>query len=237
MVIIYAIMTVYQIFAIILKAGFEQIGLQTLSMYQWLVMSIDLLILLILIYAKGGAQYYAILQSDVPLQGPDRELSVLPGEVSYGEGSNDRSESTPEADFKRLTGFERLVAVSILLLVQLVQWTIILVACYIGNVFLTGLIISTSFVAHGFTVHKRWHSKSIVICTLVASALFFIAAQLTISFQYSQFFPIVVGLGLVYLLYAIAVLLDKRQLKKIMDKKEQLREIEKIIDKTWDIIT
>jgi len=212
----------YQIITLVTKIGFSKIGYNTLNTYQWLVCSIDLIILLLLIYSKGGVVNYGRRKW---------KLVVFPRRVDNARYSHEGSGLCAETqEYLSLKGFERMFAMSLLLAIQVVQWTITLFACYLGNVFMEGLVITTSFIAHGFVIKKRWHSKNLVFCTLSSAAMFYVAARATIAFQYSQFFSIVVGLMLVYSLYRLVLLLDNREITKNTDKLDRLKILERRIE-------
>lgn len=233
-VLVILIVAGYEALAIMLKVGLEKLGYNSLSMYEWLVMSIDLLIVSILVYAKGGVEYYARLAVRQQRRRPAWELVLFPGSVCNASHSD---EGSNEATFySSLSNFERLVAMSSLLLVQLVQWALILFICKLGNVFIEGLVITASFVAHGFIIQRRWHAKKLVVCTLSSASLFYISAKLSVAFYYSQLFPILVGLALVYTLYRFSIYLDNLAINKSQKELERLKKIEHSMQIAWEQI-
>jgi hypothetical protein len=217
--IIGSVMFLYQIYAIVTKIGYERLGFNTMTTYEWLVCSIDLMLLIFVLYAKGGVKHVA------------RKLLFLPDGGRYVQSYHEnRALSAETEEYLKLKGFERLFAMSLLLVIQMAQWAIILFVCHLGNVFVEGIVITTSFIAHGFVIKQRWHSNNLVICTLASTALFYIAARLTLSFTYSQFFPIIVGLAMIYTLYRLSTTLNEREVTLNQATIQRLRGLEMKID-------
>ena len=208
---------IYQIIAMSFKIGYDRIGYNTMNSYEWLICSIDLFILILLIYAMGGEK-----------DGLSRKCLVFPENVESAKLDNEDDLSLFE--FSKLQGFKKIKAMSLLLFFQALQWSIILLVCSLGNVFIEGLVITTSFIVHGFIIKRRWHSNNIAFCTLCGAMIFYVAAKLTISFAYSQFFSIMVGLVIVYLLYRISIFIDEQEIKRSEETYQRLVKIKEQID-------
>jgi ABC-type iron transport system FetAB permease component len=109
---------------------------------------------------------------------------------------------------------------AVIAVVQVLQWGFILFICSLDNYFLDVLVMTVSFICHGMIISKRKHLKPILLCTAVATEMFYLGAKITVSFRYSQFFPVLIGLLLVYAVYRIG----HRYEKKIEDvRKEAIR--------------
>lgn len=80
-----------------------------------------------------------------------------------------------------------------------------------------------SFILHGFILRDRLHSKSIVVCTIVSSTMFLIAAKLTPSFYLFQLLPIIIGLLLTYSLFKINEIKKKKTFQKWYDTIMELK--------------
>ena len=194
----------YELAASFVKLGYFHFNiLNTTNFYQQLMFSIDLLIYMFLFYCIGGEKYVRlVVRRECALV-----LRVFPESVE--DAALDQEDKAEIAEFDKLVGFKRLKAIMILLGFQVAQWVLILFICTLGQVLLEGIAITTSFIVYGFIVKKRWHSKSLVICTLSSAALFYVSAKSIPVYGYTQLFPIVVGLLLIYALYRAAIITDK----------------------------
>lgn len=203
-----SIIGAYQVLALITKTGAFILGYNPLTQYQWLVCSIDLVIVIILIFTTGGEKHVLgqILGRNT------WKCNIFPEEVNVVK--NDDEDRATQLEFDALTGFRRIRAVSLFIGFQIIQWTIILFMCALGNVLIEGTVITVSFVVHGSIIKRRWHSKSIVICTLVSALMFYVAARAIPAFGYTQLFPVIVGIILLYTMYRIAVYVDKNETTK-----------------------
>lgn len=196
-----------------------------ISVYQALRFSINNILLHLLFYSIGGEKYYG------------RRLEQL---VCPGRGRNERlRDGSREADSEDsrdvpVDKFEKWVMRSVIGVVQVIQWMIILWVCSLDNLFLDALVITTSFICHGKIISQRKHLKPIVLCTLFATSMFYFAARFTISFRYSQFFPIVVGLALTYALYQISYQLSEHDREKQKAELYRIKKLEEQINIAWD---
>lgn len=222
---------VFEFVELIVKAGQFTFGYNVLNQYQWLIYSIDLIIFITFLFAIGGEKHYELLGLAVRRSRWERIL--CPEQI---EDALDDAETSAELKiWQAMKGFARIRAMSLLLGFQLMQWTIILFVCFISNVFIEGLVITASFICHGFIIKRRWHSNSLIVCTLVSAAIFYVASHISISFQYSQLFPVVIGLVLIYSLYRVALLTDAKNNIINVDQKEinKIDKLEQNIDIAW----
>jgi len=221
--IITGIICAYQFFSLILKVGYCSFEYNSLTMYQELMVSIDLIIFLTVIYAVGGEKYVRM---------DSCKLVLFPAEIQ--DPADDHETSVIMEQFQKLQGFKRLKGMSLLLGFQIIQWGLILLVCTADSLLLEGAVITTSFIAFGFIIQKRWHSKSILICTLSSVAMFYIAAKVTISFHYSQFFSVIIGLLLIYALYRIAICTEQKD--ESIQYAKRVKELEKEVANLWHAI-
>jgi len=225
----------YQVYSILIKTGHRMLGYATLTTYEWLITSIDLLLLILLIYTRGGVLHHAQLAfRGKQLMGRgrlERKLVVFPADISRSQGCNDRGGIAEETRaLGRLKGFERLFAMSLLAGIQIFQFSVALLACRIGNVFIEGAVIATSYVAMGFVIQRRWHSTGLLKCTLLAAIMFYVSAKVTIAFQYSQFFPIIVGALLCYGMYRVGLIVEDKDAAKLRDRYGRAKGLEQKIE-------
>ena len=231
-----ALLLGYQLLMLPIKAGRESIGYHAIDTYQWLMMSIDLTILALLIYAIGGLHYYVelVLQLGDKRRGLAR---LFPESVNDAKLDNEDLQAVER--WQALVGFRKLQAVATLLAFQLLQWLAVVGCCLLGNVGIEGALISLSFLCHGMVVHRRWHSNSVMACTVASAILFYIAARSCILFAYSQFFCIVVGMLLVYAMYRLAILVDNAEIKKTQSKLSRIETLKEKVEtarKTIDMV-
>jgi len=189
--------------------------------YTILRLSIDAILLMALFYSLGGV---------------NRELEqmVFPGRTRDRQSRNESNKTDTQAtDDVPLDGFEKWVMRSVIGVIQITQWTFILWICSLDNLFLDGLVMTTSFICHGMIINMRQHLKPIIICTLAATAMFYFAARFTMSFQYSQFFPIFIGLILVYTIYRISYQFEKAAKKKSKEDLKRIELLEKEMEEAW----
>ena len=211
----------YQLLAIIFKTGNFTLDSE-LPQYMRLMFSIDMIVLLILVWSKGGVNNGRV------------ERLVFPGRTGNERNRNVRSEGDEKSEQDVPVGkFEQWVMRSTILAVQIIQWVFILWVCSLDNLYLDALVMTTSFICHGMIISKRKHLKPIILCTLAATAMFYFAARFAISFQYSQFFPIVIGLLLVYTMYRIDYQFEKASQKKRENDIQRIKELELQLEDAW----
>ncbi len=209
---VYLFSAIMQILMLVIKTGMVNVGYNMISFYQNIIFCIDHALFLIILYCMGGEKYHAL------------ELAVYTEEVSCIDQDNESIEVNER--WSKLDGLRRIKAISLLFAFQIGQWLLILLVCCLGNVLLEGIIITIAFVAYGMIIKKRWHSSSILVCTISSSFMFFVAAKLVPSFGYSQLFPILIGFVMVYALYKVGMYTEKRE--KTENKLKELHEKMKI---------
>lgn len=212
----------------------------SIKMYDVLRLSISSIILMLLFYSIGGVNY--VLGSFI--HNDERkhwrrckkrlEFLVFPGRLrdNYQSGKNG---PPSEVDGIPISKFEVMMIWSLIAIVQILQWIFILWVCNLNNYFIDALVITTSFICHGMIIQKRAHN-SVILCTLAATIMFYISARFTISFQYSHFFPIVIGLILVYAVYRISYQFEMAVKSKSKQDLERIQKLENKIEEAWDKI-
>lgn len=159
----------YQLLSTTIKMGSPLFTHET-TFYVGAMFSIDMLIFTILIWAMGGVKYGRTIQ-----------LLVCPGRIRDGEFRDDSGAFCPQNDeFLRLTRFEKWIMKSVVMGIQVVQWIFILWVCSIDNLFIEGLVMTTSFICYGMIISRRNHFKPVWLCTLVSTAMFYFIARFTI---------------------------------------------------------
>lgn len=198
-----------------------------ISAYQVFRLSINGILLMLLLYCIGGIYHerYSTLRL---------ELVVFPGGIRDDDDCNEsRSVQPQSAESVPVDKFERWLVRSVIGVVQIMQWMFILWVCNLDNLFLDALVMTTSFICHGMIISKRKHLKPVILCTLAATAMFYFCARFTISFQYSQFFPIIIGLILTYTLYRVDHQFEIAAKEKHKKDLARIAELEKQIDAAW----
>jgi len=213
----------YQAVAVFLKTGKLDFNYQ-MPVYTALMFSIDMILLTLLIWMIGGAQNVSKL-----------EFLVFPGRIRDERISSESSKASPQViDGVQVSKFEQWLMGAVLIVVQVLQWMFILWICSFDNPFLDVLVMTTSFICHSMIIAKRKHLKPIILCTLAATAMFYVAARFTISFQYSQFFSIVIGLVLVYMVYRIGYYFEMKAKTKARAEIKRIEALEVQIAKAWE---
>lgn len=200
-----------------------------ISMYQVLRLSISEILLTLLLYAIGGVLYHGHRRSN------RLELLVFPGRVRDDKNRNESRQPDQKSTEDVPVGtFEVWVMRAAIAVVQVLQWMFILWVCNLDNLFLDALVMTASFICYGMIISKRQHFKPVILCTLAATAMFYFAARFTISFQYSHFFPIFIGLLLAYTVYRISYEIEKANKQKLTKELERIYELETKIDQVWE---
>jgi len=224
---------IYQLSVLFYKLG----HITTLTTYEWVISSIDLIIFMVLLYLIGG-------EKDVPRISDKSVCSpVFPnyGRFNFLFPQNfnvvrcDNEDSLALEQFAALTGRKRLKAMLLLLGFNLFQWVIVLIVCNFDNVFIEGLIVTTSYICFGFIIRRRWHSKNLLVCTSIATVLFYGCAKFS-AFKYTQFTPILLGLLITYMMYRISLIVDKKTEKAILEEEEKIIAKQNIINEQWQNI-
>lgn len=215
----------YQIVAVIFKTGELTLN-YAIPQFTRLMFSIDMILILLLLFLVGGVK-----------DGWWLERLVFTGRRRDERSCNDCNQDDEEDPSNvPVDKFERWVMRSVIGAVQVLQWLIILWVCSLDNLFLDALIITTSFICHGKIISTRKHLKPIILCTLAATAMFYFSARFTISFRYSQFFPIIIGLALVYTLYRVSCQFDEAAKKNTIKQIERLELLEYQMEEAWECL-
>ncbi len=229
-IIITSVTLAYQVITILYKTS--ELALLEYSIYNGLMLSIDMIILLTLVWAKGGARHAGMV-ADGRKDAGRFQLLVFPGRIGRaGSKSSEKDRKLAED----LDQFEKWIMRSVILVVQVLQWVFILWLCHLDNLLLEGLVITTSFICYGMIIQRRRHFKPILLCTLIAGLLFYLASKFTLNVRYSQFFPILVGLTIVYSLYRIDYELDERKKRKYQRDIKRIEALNEEMIEVWDRI-
>jgi len=171
--------------------------------YQVIILSTDITILLIILYGKEYI-HYVESSNFLVKQGPDIMENYVPVNPSVEPKHHAYSKDFEE--MQSLVGWERTIASVVWIGWQILAWIgILVVAHFVGNVLFEALLISTAYAAYGYTIRYRIH---FVHCTVVSGIIFFVAARAVPSVYYSQLIPILLALILVYGAFRSAVHMD-----------------------------
>lgn len=193
------------------------VGYNGVGVYMSLVLSIDLIILYLIVFALRGEKYYAKLVTT----GSDK-LVLYSQDIE--DPNHDEEDLRELEDFAKLVGWKKFISIMVLFGLQSLQWLVILVICAIGNVFWEGLLITASFVIHGIVIKRRWHSNSVLGCTLVGALMFLVAARFSPPSYVTQFVPILLGLLLLYMLYRVSLYTGEYQkIQKYVDELQSFK--------------
>jgi hypothetical protein len=192
---VYLVLGSYQYLSLVAKTGSFVLSYNYIGFYEELIFSVDLIIFTAIFYCLGGERHYA------------DQLAIYTKEIEVS--TDDHEDVVAEAQFRALTGFRRAKALFLLVGLQLFQWALILAICFLGSVFVKGLVASAAFVIYGAIIKKRWHSNSILVCTVTSTLMFYISAKAIPSFATSQLLPILAGLFLIFALFEVAMHAEK----------------------------
>lgn len=207
--VIFIMINLYQIPTAFIKLNFLPLNQNDLSMFQQWAYTIDYIVFLTILFLFGGVyNSYSRQSLVVPVQ-------FWMGSKSRKTYDNCNESSEIAKEFSSLSKWERIFTMILFFGIQILQTIVILVICnFVSNITLKLLIIMASFLIHGQFLKERWHSNSIVACTLISSSMFFVSASLSPSFFTFQLIPIVIGMLLVYSLYKIKIMQDKKTFAK-----------------------
>lgn len=199
-IVISIIVILYQIPTSFIKLNCLPLNQNNFSAFQKWVYTIDFVVFMIILFLFGGGITYG------------KHIFHAKSKETY-DNCNESSEIAKE--FSSLSKWERIFTMILFFGIQILQTIVILVICnFVTSITLKLLIIMASFLIHGQFLKERWHSNSIVACTLISSSMFFVSASLSPSFFTFQLIPIVIGMLLVYSLYKIKVMQDKKTFAK-----------------------
>lgn len=180
---------IYQLTVTQLKLGTTIPGAMQSSANQMLMYSIDVLLLYLVFYCIGGERHYV-------------EHSVR--SEDFQSADHDPEDRAAIEAFQKLRGFAKLKASALLLVYHVAQCILIYAICRVGDRGVECLVLVPSFIFFGWIIKRRWHSKSLLVCTGVTVGMFYVAARALPAFKYSQFLPVIAGLLLAYSLYQVA---------------------------------
>lgn len=194
------IVILYQIPTLFVKLNFLPLNQNNVPTFQQWAYTVDFVVFMIILFLFGGG----IVHGKYLFSTKSKETNGC---------CNENSEIFKE--FNSLGKCERAFTMVLFFGIQILQLIIILLICnLIGSITMKLLVIMASFLLHGLFLKERWHSNSIIVCTLLSSSMFFVAASLTPSFFTFQLIPIIMGLLLVYSLYKIKIMQDKKTFTK-----------------------
>lgn len=193
----------YQYISFIVKSGLSvtDYGI-TLDSISKIFYQIDQYILMALLYLKVGVDF-AIL----PL-----ELVVRAKDIEHATQDDEDLDAIKE--FQALSKRKRIKTSVLLLAFQVFQLFCVLLVCMIGDRLLEGILILAGFFASGFVIKKRWHSNSLIVCTLSSVLMFYLSSRAILPANISMFMPIVIGLVISYSLYRVAVYTEEHNALK-----------------------
>lgn len=188
-IIISVISCIYQWLTMPIKFGLVPIFQHVnTSLIAKVIYQVDFLLMLFFITIKGGGWNNAVL-----------ELLVCPENIQYAEIDDEDKEQIDLIKSKPMR--EQLIIGVKLIAFQIFQLFLILGVCLIGNIWIESVVILISYGVFGFIIKRRWHHKSVVVCTLASVGMFYLAARSIPPLYISQLLPILAGLGIMLALY------------------------------------
>lgn len=185
------------------KLGYISFTSIALTEKQRINFQFDYLFLLTVILLIGGVLYEK--ETERARLGK-LELYVVPS--SDKSASQDGRDCSGESsvyfqEYQRLTGFSKVIAGTVKIGYQCIQWALTLLVCALGSVFIRGFMLTFAFACYSFIFVKRWHPRTLISCTLLTSAIFFLVSSLLPSLTISWFLPIIAALLLMCILHNI----------------------------------
>lgn len=186
----------YLYLSIAAKTGQFKLSFADVSFYQSLVFYPDLLMFTGVLFCIGGEKHHH-----------DTLETVFPESISA-----DRLDYEDEIALKKfgdLPGFARFLGNIFVISYNILSWVFILACCYLGGALIEGFVISSAIIVFGAIIRHRWHSKSLTVCLVVSAIICFALARAVPAIMYSWFLPVLAGLGVIYGMHRLAVILEK----------------------------
>jgi len=165
---------------------------ENLTMYKFLI---DMLLFLLVIF---------LYRRESKREKENCETSSISRQLVVHSKRNSMEESNEFADWLNTLPYSKqLKALGLLILFQLLQWAFIIFVSSLNGRAIEAIILTTSFIVHGFIVKRKWHSDSVAICTTISAVAFYLASASILPFQISVLLPVVIGAGMAYGAYQI----------------------------------
>lgn len=231
---LWVILIGYQSIVLLIKTGIYYFGYNELSVNFNLIMNIDYTLLIILFFLKGCINYGRVSKMVIWNWGHRWLCRTFSEENITAPICNEEAELVKE--FQQLTGMERLMARIRLLVYYVLSWTLILIACKLGNILIEVIVILVAFVSYRFIIPRHWHAKYIFGCVVSGIVVFYIAAKTIMPFIYSQFFPIIIGFIVLLSLNKLGLLVEEAEIAKTQKDLERISVVEDKIEKAYQKI-
>lgn len=205
---------VYQAISIPVKIGVVRIGYNAVSPLELALFSIDMYLFYALIYVWKGGDSNAVDFAGLHIFDSEAFIAATESDEEITE------RMVLESEYKKMPWFKRMRVIVRFFSMQVAQLIVVVGICRLSSDILTIAILLVSFYVFGQVIRNRWHSNSILVCTLTSATMFFIACRLTIPLQYSLFFSFVIAFLMVYALYRVQKHVDhdnemNRKIKKM----------------------
>lgn len=165
------------------------------------LLQIDLISIMIIIFMIRGDEYdIRTLCSRIQYFFISRQI-ITQGNDSIGKNENDKDVEK----FNNLSNFNKTLVIIMYFAIQILQLFIVACVCIIGKVWVEAIVIFISFFIFRLILKKSWHSKSLTICTLTSTLVFYGTSKMTIPLAKSLFAPILIGLCVAIAMYKIAI--------------------------------
>lgn len=204
-----AITSIYQVLSLLAKTsiftfGYTETSTEVLSTY-----SIDLVLFYCILFLYGRYLYYERKQSNRLF----RKYSILAKDFKNVQLDEEDIQALKEWD--ELTPFQTFKAVLILTLFQIFQMSLVFVLCILGGAWVECIFIMAAFFFASNVIKRRWHSHSVLACTLITAFLFYTLSRLALPLNVSILACMLEGFILTFALYRVDVNVDNyRQLKE-----------------------
>lgn len=164
-----------------------------------LIYSIDYYLFIALLFCwKGGA-----------IDG--RRFVYLGFPEDFKRAGHDNEDAEAVRRFNSMPKAKRAVGFLLLYGFQIAQLLLVLLVCRIGNVSLESALILFAFLTAGIIIKRRWHSESVVVCTMAMILIFYAAARFVAPVNISIIIPIIIGFLICYVAYRVAIYTDEHK--------------------------
>lgn len=110
---------------------------------------------------------------------------------------------------ERMTRKQKTIFWIVMISIQLFQLAGVALISYFNNKIFEAICIYSGMVAGKICFRKSWHADSLAICTLATWGVYYFLTSGTLPTNISLFCSIVLGFGLSYILYVLAVWKEK----------------------------
>lgn len=198
-----AISICYQYISCTVKLNYVKLSYNSTSSYQLFMFSIDMILFFLILYVIGCGKNEKI-----------QYWKHLVDSQDFNDSSCDDEDRQAIEEFSRLNNWQKFKTIMLLSIFQVSQIMIIVIISIIGNSLIELIFILAAYLIYSKIITRRYHSRSLLICTALSTLIFFSASKITIPVKISMFVPIILGLIITYSLYILAVHVEEYEYLK-----------------------